>query len=142
MLRAGRAPQPASREGSTLPIQAEESSRPIMTSSASHQRSRLSAAIALCLAALGLLPAAATAQDLASFAARTTVHVVANGWTFILVERHEAPVFSFCTVADVGSAQEVPGITGLAHMMEHMAFKGSDHIGTRDPVHEKVAMDA
>jgi predicted Zn-dependent peptidase len=102
---------------------------------------RISLALGLAFAGLGL-PAAAGAQDLASFAARTTVHVVANGWTFILVERHDAPVFSFCTVADVGSAQEVPGITGLAHMMEHMAFKGTEHIGTRDPAHEQLAMDA
>jgi predicted Zn-dependent peptidase len=101
------------------------------------------AAAALTLAAAAALaPAAAGAQDLAAFAARTTVHVLANGWTFILVERPVAPVFSFCTVADVGSAQEVPGITGLAHMFEHMAFKGTDRIGTRDPAGEKRAMDA
>ncbi len=101
------------------------------------------AAVALTLAgAAALAPAAAGAQDLAAFAARTTVHVVANGWTFILVERPMAPVFSFCTVAAVGSSQEVPGITGLAHMFEHMAFKGTDRIGTRDPAGEKRAMDA
>jgi predicted Zn-dependent peptidase len=104
---------------------------------------RTVAAAALTLAgAVALAPAAAAAQDLAAFAARTTVHVVPNGWTFILVERPVAPVFSFCTIADVGSAQEVPGITGLAHMFEHMAFKGTDRIGTRDPAGEKRAMDA
>jgi predicted Zn-dependent peptidase len=85
---------------------------------------------------------AADAQDLTAFEARTTVHVLANGWTFVLVRRPVAPVFSFCTVANVGSAQEVTGLTGVAHMMEHMAFKGSDHIGTRDPAGEKVAMAA
>lgn len=101
-------------------------------------------ATAVVLAAAGLLlaPGAAAAQDLAAFAARTTVHVLANGWTFILVERPVAPVFSFCTIADVGSVEEVPGITGLAHMFEHMAFKGTDTIGTRDPAREKQAMDA
>ena len=104
-------------------------------------RTRAAAALTLAIAA-ALAPAAAGAQDLAAFAARTTVHVVANGWTFVLVERPVAPVFSFCTIADVGSAQEVPGITGLAHMFEHMAFKGTDRIGTRDPAGEKRAMDA
>ncbi|HVT57288.1 MAG TPA: pitrilysin family protein [Thermoanaerobaculia bacterium] len=69
------------------------------------------------------------------------MRVLANGWTFILVRRPEAPVFSFMTIADVGSAQEVTGITGLAHMFEHMAFKGTAHIGTRDPGGEKKAMD-
>src|SRR5579864_1925678 len=89
-------------------------------------------------------PAAAATESpgLQAFAARTTVHVAPNGWTFILVERPVAPVFSFCTIADVGSVQEVPGITGLAHMFEHMAFKGTETIGTRDPAAEKRAMDA
>jgi predicted Zn-dependent peptidase len=87
---------------------------------------------------LASLPAAA--QDLASFEARTTVHKLANGWTFLIVERPVAPVFSFCTVADVGSAQEVPGITGLAHMFEHMAFKGGPTVGTRDWEGEKKAL--
>jgi predicted Zn-dependent peptidase len=94
------------------------------------------------LAPGGIAGRAADAQDLKEFEARTTVHVLANGWTFILVRRPVAPVFSFCTVANVGSAQEVTGLTGVAHMMEHMAFKGSDHIGTRDPAGEKLAMDA
>ncbi len=108
---------------------------------------RLATAIlwAAALASAAVTPAsapAALAQDLKAYEARTTVHVLPNGWTFILVERPMAPVFSFCTVAAVGSSQEVPGITGLAHMFEHMAFKGTARIGTRDPAGEKVAMDA
>jgi predicted Zn-dependent peptidase len=95
--------------------------------------------LGLALLALALPTAG---QDLKSFEERTTVHKLANGWTFILVERPVAPVFSFCTIADVGSAQEVPGITGLAHMFEHMAFKGSSHIGTRDWPSEKKALEA
>src|SRR3954465_14373556 len=84
----------------------------------------------------------AAAQDLKDFEARTTVHVLPNGWTFILVRRPEAPVFSFETLVDVGSAQEVSGITGLAHMFEHMAFKGTQDIGTRDYPAEKKAIEA
>ncbi len=102
-------------------------------------RKRLSRLL-LTAALLSALPAAA--QDLASFAARTTVHKLANGWTFLIVERPEAPVFSFCTIANVGSAQEVPGITGLAHMFEHMAFKGGPTVGTRDWEGEKKALAA
>ena len=48
-----------------------------------------------------------------------------NGMKFLVVERHNAPVISFYTYADVGSVQEVKGITGMAHMFEHMAFKGT-----------------
>jgi predicted Zn-dependent peptidase len=84
------------------------------------------------LLALGAAAAPAAAQDLASFEQKTTVHTLDNGWTFILVRRPLAPVFSFATYVDVGSAQEVPGITGLAHMFEHMAFKGTPTIGTTD----------
>lgn len=96
-------------------------------------------ALAITLTILAGLPAAA--QDLQSFEARTTVHKLPNGWTFLLVERPVAPVVSFVTLADVGSAQEVTGITGLAHMFEHMAFKGSERIGTRDYPAEKEALE-
>ncbi len=95
------------------------------------------------LGAAMLLPAPpAAGQDLAAMEARTTLHRLANGWTFLIVERPAAPVFSYVTWADVGSAQEVPGITGLAHMFEHMAFKGTPSIGTRDWAAEKPALDA
>ena len=82
------------------------------------------------------------AQDLESFKRKTTVHRLQNGWTFIIVERPVAPVFSYATLANVGSAQEVPGITGLAHMFEHMAFKGTPNIGTKDYPAEKKALAA
>jgi predicted Zn-dependent peptidase len=104
-----------------------------------HRKSFRTAAGALALSILAGLPAAA--QDLKSFEARTTVHKLPNGWTFLLVERPVAPVVSFVTLADVGSAQEVTGITGLAHMFEHMAFKGSPRIGTRDYPAEKKALE-
>ncbi|HLY59434.1 MAG TPA: pitrilysin family protein [Terriglobia bacterium] len=80
------------------------------------------------------------AQDVASFEKRITVKVLDNGLTILVCERHEAPVFSFFTYVDVGADREVPGITGLAHMFEHMAFKGTDKIGTTDYAGEKVAL--
>ncbi|HEX5757693.1 MAG TPA: pitrilysin family protein [Thermoanaerobaculia bacterium] len=91
----------------------------------------------LLLPALLLAAGPAAAQDLASFEAKTRVHTLKNGWTFILLERPVAPVFTFFTLVDAGSAQEVPGITGLAHMFEHMAFKGTERIGTTDAAAEK-----
>jgi predicted Zn-dependent peptidase len=93
------------------------------------------------LVALLLLVAPATlAQDLASFEKRTQMRVLDNGLTVIILERRDAPVFSYATMVNTGSAQEVPGITGLAHMFEHMAFKGSDQIGTKDWKAEEVAL--
>ncbi len=108
--------------------------------STSQLRIRLLAVTAAALAVLIAAPLAG--QDLlADFEAKTSVHVLDNGWTFIIVERPVAPVFSFATVVDAGGAQEVPGITGLAHMFEHMAFKGTPNIGTRDYEAEKKALE-
>ena len=84
--------------------------------------------------------ALATAQDLASFQKRITVKKLDNGLTVIICERPEAPVFSFDTHVDVGSVQDPMGQTGMAHMFEHMAFKGTDKIGTTDYAAEKVAL--
>ncbi len=66
---------------------------------------------------------------------------LANGLTFIVVERHGAPVFSFETVVNSGSANDGLGTTGLAHMMEHMAFKGTAIVGTKDYRAEKPLLD-
>ena len=84
---------------------------------------------------------ASRGQDLASFEKRVTRKVLDNGLTVLVVERPEAPVFSFFTHVDVGSDREYPGITGLAHMFEHMAFKGTDKIGTTNYAAEKVALE-
>ena len=65
-----------------------------------------------------------------------------NGVHFIVLERHDVPVFSFRTFVNVGSANEVRGITGLSHILEHMAFKGTSEIGTRDYRKEKKLMAA
>jgi len=94
---------------------------------------------ALALAAC-VLPAPLAAQDLASFERRVTEHRLDNGLTFLIYERPGAPVASFFTYVDAGSAQEVAGITGLAHMFEHMAFKGTSKIGTRDIAAERAAL--
>jgi predicted Zn-dependent peptidase len=80
-------------------------------------------------------------QDLSSFEKTVTEHRLQNGMTFLIVERHEVPVVSFHLYADVGSVDEEAGETGMAHMFEHMAFKGTRDIGTRDYAREKEALD-
>jgi predicted Zn-dependent peptidase len=65
-----------------------------------------------------------------------------NGLHFIVLERHESPVVSFHTWVNVGSVQDPAGDTGLAHMFEHLAFKGTETIGTRGWPEEKKALDA
>jgi predicted Zn-dependent peptidase len=87
-----------------------------------------------------LLSGLAAAQDVASFEKRIAVKKLPNGLTLLICERPEAPVFSFYTLVDAGSAQDPMGKTGLAHMFEHMAFKGTDKIGTTDYAAEKPAL--
>jgi len=77
---------------------------------------RLNGLLGVAVAVIWLAAPRAFPQDLASFESRTTVHKLKNGWTFVIVERSVAPVFSFSTYVNVGSAQEVPGITGLAQV--------------------------
>ncbi len=64
-----------------------------------------------------------------------------NGIKFIVLERHEAPVISFLTYADVGGANEPDGKTGVAHFLEHLAFKGTSRIGTRNYAAEEPLLD-
>ena len=87
-----------------------------------------------------LLTALALTQDLASFENRITVKKLPNGLTLLICERSEVPVFSFFTLVDAGSAQDPMRATGLAHMFEHMAFKGTDKIGTTNYAAEKLAL--
>jgi predicted Zn-dependent peptidase len=92
------------------------------------------------LVLVSFLASLAAAQDVASFEKRITVKKLPNGLTLIVCERPEAPVFSFFTMVDAGSAQDPMAKTGLAHMFEHMAFKGTDKIGTSDYAAEKPAL--
>src|SRR5437879_5434778 len=50
----------------------------------------------------------------------------------LMVERHDEPRITGGWVAHVGSANERPGITGIAHLFEHMMFKGTPTIGTKN----------
>lgn len=68
-------------------------------------------------------------------------HVLPNGMKFIILERHDAPVFSAHIYVNVGAVDEAVGNTGIAHVFEHMAFKGTMTLGTKDYEKEKVIMD-
>ncbi|MBM3844976.1 MAG: insulinase family protein [Verrucomicrobia bacterium] len=50
----------------------------------------------------------------------------------LLAPRHDEPSIAGGWVAHVGSANERPGITGMAHLFEHMMFKGTPTLGTKD----------
>ena len=83
-----------------------------------------------------------SAQSLKDFEKKVTEFTLPNGLHFLIIERHEAPVLSFNTYANVGAVDDPTGRTGLAHMFEHMAFKGTDTIGTKNWPLEKKSLDA
>ncbi|MDH5526104.1 MAG: insulinase family protein [Nitrospirota bacterium] len=77
--------------------------------------------ISTLLAAL-LLPAEARAAKVRS-------HTLENGLKVVLVEEHKAPVVTFQVWYPVGSRNEVVGLTGLSHLLEHLMFKGTPTVG-------------
>jgi predicted Zn-dependent peptidase len=99
----------------------------------------LNGSLALMLATLAV--AGARAQDLKSFEQRITTKVLPNGLTILICERPDAPVFSYDTFIDAGDVNDPSGESGLAHMFEHLAFKGTSQIGTTDYASEKVALE-
>jgi predicted Zn-dependent peptidase len=88
------------------------------------------------------LAASAGAVGFEDLESQVKEYTLPNGLTFVVLERHDAPVFSFRTYVDAGGVDEVPGVTGIAHMFEHMAFKGTPTVGTKDIEAEKAAMRA
>ncbi len=65
-----------------------------------------------------------------------------NGMQFVLLPRHEVPLISGRILVRVGNVDNPEGATGLAHMFEHMAFKGTDAIGVVDPALEAAVLDS
>ncbi|UVT16389.1 MAG: insulinase family protein [Nitrospira sp.] len=74
-------------------------------------------------------------------AERVIEHRLANGLTVLMVERHQTPVVSINITFAVGGINEQVGQTGLAHLYEHMAFKGTRVVGTTNYEKEKPILD-
>src|ERR1051325_3947790 len=67
---------------------------------------------------------------------------LSNGMRLLMVERHDEPSFAGGWIAHVGSSNERPGITGIAHLFEHMMFKGTPTIGTKNYKEDIRIIDA
>jgi predicted Zn-dependent peptidase len=78
----------------------------------------------------GLLLAGLTLSHLGAQQVPVIEKKLSNGMTLLLVARHDDPSVAGGWVAHVGSANERPGITGIAHLFEHMMFKGTPTLGT------------
>jgi predicted Zn-dependent peptidase len=92
-------------------------------------------------AVLAAAPAAAPAADSTSFKIPVQEGVLSNGMRILVVERHEAPTVSCVVKFHVGAVDEEAGQTGIAHILEHMLFKGTDVWGTKDWAKEKPLLD-
>ena len=66
---------------------------------------------------------------------------LSNGMKLLMVERSGEPRISGGWVAHVGSSNEKPGMTGIAHLFEHMMFKGTPTLGTKDAVKDREIME-
>src|SRR5688572_32899259 len=84
----------------------------------------------LMLSALLILPSDAPAADQPQIDVQELT--LGNGMRWLLFERQDSPTIAAGWVAHVGSVNERPGITGLSHFFEHMMFKGTRTIGTKD----------
>lgn len=98
-------------------------------------RSRTFPAVALAALLLAAAPGARAQQSAEpSPGERLPVvrHVLPNGMTFLFLRKEGAPTVSFVTQFRAGAVDEWTGISGMAHLFEHMLFKGTPTLGTRD----------
>ncbi len=94
--------------------------------------------ITVLLLSLVFLTGLASAANLEE---RVIEHRLANGLTLLLMERHQAPIVAVNLTYKVGGVHEHNGITGVAHLYEHMAFKGTRTIGVTDAGKEKPVLE-
>jgi predicted Zn-dependent peptidase len=95
-------------------------------------------ALGCCL--LLVVASAGFAFDFSEIENSVTEFTLDNGLRVLVMQRGDAPVASFITFANVGGANDPKEYTGIAHMLEHMAFKGTRDLGTTDLEAELEAM--
>ncbi|MFM1847823.1 MAG: hypothetical protein RL417_1297 [Pseudomonadota bacterium] len=93
------------------------------------------------LAGPGVADVGETRATLMRLADNVHTATLSNGLRVVLYRRGVAPVFAGAVGVRVGGTDEKPGHTGIAHMLEHMAFKGTTTIGTVDFRREKKLLD-
>ncbi|MCH7933924.1 MAG: insulinase family protein [Gemmatimonadetes bacterium] len=94
---------------------------------------------------VGARPEAGSAQVLTGVELPVVEHELANGMRWLVLPRAGPPTVSFIVKYGVGAVNEVRGQTGMAHLLEHLLFKGTETLGTRNATAEHalfVLMDA
>jgi len=90
---------------------------------------------------MGFMPVIGGLAHASGLADRVIEHKLANGLTLLMVERHQTPVVSINMTFGVGGVNEQVGQTGLAHLYEHMAFKGTRTVGTKNYEKERPILE-
>jgi predicted Zn-dependent peptidase len=88
-----------------------------------------------------LVAALATQLQAATLEEKVVEHTMKNGMKLLLVERHTSPTVSAWIRFRVGSVDERSDERGIAHLLEHMLFKGTTTLGTKDYASEKPLLD-
>ncbi len=73
-----------------------------------------------------------SASALSEMVSKVKTYTLSNGIKVVFYRRGDAPVFAGAVVVRVGGSDEVMGQTGISHLFEHMAFKGTRTVGTKD----------
>ena len=84
-----------------------------------------------------LLPQLLLATPLAD---KVVEHRLANGLRLLMVERHDTPTVAAYITIGVGSVHETSETRGVAHLLEHMLFKGTTTLGTTDYSREQLLL--
>jgi len=106
-----------------------------------HQNRLCALAAGLCIV-LGLcLPLHLSHAESLGLVDRVVEQKLANGMIILMVERHQTPVVSLNMTFGVGGVNEQVGQTGLAHLYEHMAFKGTRTVGTKNYEKEQPVLE-
>ncbi|MES2906444.1 MAG: DNA gyrase C-terminal beta-propeller domain-containing protein, partial [Pseudomonadota bacterium] len=71
------------------------------------------------------MPAFAQNSQVITVAPEAEQFVLANGLQVVVIPDHRAPVVTHMVWYRIGAADEVPGVSGIAHFLEHLMFKGT-----------------
>lgn len=97
--------------------------------------------VILSLLSSALYAADTTATIRAGLEDKVVEHTMKNGMKLLMVERHTSPTVSAWIRFRVGSVDEKSDERGIAHLLEHMLFKGTTTLGTKDYAAEKPVLD-
>ena len=89
---------------------------------------------------LCLIPAYSFSSSL-NLKERVVEHTFINGLKVLIVERHQSPTVAAYIRFNVGSVDEATGETGTAHLLEHLLFRGTKTLGTKDFEKENLVLD-